>query len=146
VYVPNRQRVLVKQSGEFERTHRFARHRVFLEELGARPAEFALLAQTSTVAELARAGCLAGATTAWSMWHGYLDTERGRRVASVLAAAGVPVEMLHASGHASASDLRALANAVAARRVIPIHTAAPGRFADRLERVELRKDGEWWEA
>ena len=60
VYIPNRQRVLVKRSGEFERTRAVAPHRVYLDELRASSSGFALLAQTSTLAELGRAGCLDG--------------------------------------------------------------------------------------
>ena len=79
VYIPNRQRVLVKRTGEFERTRDVAAHRVYLDELRTRRGSFALLGQPSTVAELARADCLDGATAAWSMWAGYLDAGSGAR-------------------------------------------------------------------
>lgn len=111
VYIPSRQRVLVKGSGEFERTRAVATHRVYLEELRASAGGFALLAQTSTLAELGRAGCLDRARAAWSMWAGYLDTGSGRRAGELLARFEVPLEVMHASGHAAVADLRRLVDA-----------------------------------
>ena len=48
---------------------------------------------------------------------------------------------LHASGHASASDLVALAKEIAPRTLIPIHTENPGFFLDALrnEPIEVRE-------
>src|SRR5438876_176519 len=40
VYVPNRQRILVKESAEFERIEAIRPHRIFLEEIGADPDRF----------------------------------------------------------------------------------------------------------
>ena len=146
VYIPNRQRVLVKRSGEFERTRAVGRYRVYLDELRASSREFALLAQTSTLAELGRAGCLEGASAAWSMWAGYLKTESGRRARELLEASAVPLEVLHASGHASVRDLRLLAEAIAPDRVVPVHTGAPERYPELIAATaEPHQDGEWWE-
>lgn len=146
VYVPNRQRLLVKESGEFERTRGIARHRVYPEELRASSCDFALLAQTSTLAELDQGGCLDGASATWSMWAGYLDADSGRRVRKLLEQCGVPLRVLHASGHASVNDLRRLAQAIAPRRVVPVHTAAPAQYREVITpTAELRQDEEWWE-
>ena len=146
VYIPNRQRVLVKQTGEFARTRAVAQYRVYPEELRESSHEFALLAQTSTLAELARAGCLNGASATWSMWAGYLDTDSGRRARDLLERYEVPLQVLHASGHASVTDLRMLAAAIAPGRVVPIHTAAPARYPELIAATaECRQDGEWWE-
>jgi ribonuclease J len=67
IYVPNRQRLLVMRSQEFERTRLVARRRVFLDELRERGASFALLIQPSTLPELGRAACLEDASAAWSI-------------------------------------------------------------------------------
>lgn len=146
VYIPNRQRVLVKRSGEFERTGAVAGHRVSPEELRERSGTFALLGQGSTLAELGRAGCLAHASAAWSMWAGYLDADSGRRARELLERYGVPLITLHASGHATLPDLQRLADVLGARTVVPIHTAAPKRFRELFANAELREDGEWWPA
>jgi len=146
VYIPNRQRVLVKRSGEFERTDAVAGQRVYPEELRVRSGAFVLLGQGSTLAELGRAGCLARASAAWSMWAGYLDADSGRRARELLERYAVPLIALHASGHAALPDLQRLAAVLGAKIVVPIHTAAPTRFRELFANAGLREDGEWWPA
>lgn len=145
VYVPDRQRILVKRSGEFERVNQLRRHRIFREEIRERSAELVVLIQSSTLPELARADCLEGATAVWSLWPGYLDQPSGRRTRQLLESLDMPLHHIHASGHARVEDLRALADAMSPARVVPIHTSAPEQFARLFEHVELRRDGEWWE-
>jgi ribonuclease J len=145
VYVPNRQRILVKQSREFERVNALSRHRIFPEEIHERAGELVALIQGSTLPELDRANCLGGATAVWSLWPGYLDQPSGARVLRLLEEYGVPLLHLHASGHAGAEDLRAFARAIGAAKIVPIHTAAPERFEELFSGVEQHADGEWWE-
>jgi ribonuclease J len=145
VYVPNRQRMLVKDSAEFERVNAIRGSRVFLEEIRAGASEFVMLMQGSTLPEVARAGCLEDASAIWSLWPGYLDQPSGKRVLHTLEGHGVPLRRMHASGHARIADLRALADALAPARVVPIHSAEPERFTDLFARVERHADGEWWE-
>ena len=145
VYIPNRQRILVKRSGEFERANALRQHRIFPDEIRDRASQLVVLIQGSTLLELAQANCLEGANAIWSLWPGYLDQPSGRRTKRLLEDRGVPLVHIHASGHARVEDLQALAEAVAPSRVVPIHTAAPERFEDLFDRVELHRDGEWWE-
>ena len=56
----------------------------------------------------------------------------------------IPMVTHHASGHAYVEDLQRFARAIAARRVVPIHSFAPERFSEFFENVEPHKDGEWW--
>jgi ribonuclease J len=56
----------------------------------------------------------------------------------------VALKVAHASGHASISDLRRVADAFADARLVPIHTAHPEQFADAFGRAEIHADGEWW--
>jgi ribonuclease J len=146
VYVPDRQRILVKRSGEFERVNQLRRHRIFQEEIRERSAELVVLIQSSTLPELARADCLKGATAVWSLWPGYLDQPSGRRTRQLLESLDIPLHLIHASGHARVEDLKALADAMSPARVAPIHTSAPEQFVRLFEPVELHRDGEWWDA
>ena len=145
VYVPNRQRILVKESGEFERVNALGRHRIHAEEIRERAGELVMMIQGSTLPELARADCLEGATAIWSLWPGYLDQTSGKRTARLLEKHGVPLNHLHSSGHAPVEDLQTLAAAMSPARVVPMHTAAPDRFEHLFERVEMRQDHEWWD-
>ena len=143
VYVPQAQRIKIKRTGEFHRVAAVRARRIFAEDLAASPSDFVLTFRGSMAAELTSAKCLGGAALAWSMWHGYLEQPSGNRLKDWLARHGLPLHLLHSSGHASVADLQRLAAAVGGR-VVPIHTDAPERFADVFPRVECRADGEWW--
>lgn len=146
VYVPQRQRVLVKQSGEFERVNRIREHRVFGEELAATSGRFMLHVPSSTGFELVRAGVLDAAGVAvWSLWDGYLSTPSGRRLRSMLDQHGIALRSMHTSGHASVTDLRRLVEAIRPGRVVPLHSEATPRFVELFPGVELHLDGEWWD-
>lgn len=147
VYVPNRQRVRVKESGEFDRVARIRDHRVFPEELVETPERFLLHVPSSTAEELLRAGVLtARGLAVWSLWEGYLDEPAGVRLSGMLTAGEVELVHVHTSGHASVADLRRLVTALAPKRVVPIHSEGGDRFTELFARVDRQHDGVWWEA
>jgi ribonuclease J len=145
VYVPQRQRVLVKTSGEFHRTHAIRPHRVFPEDLLAAPERYVLLSTSSTVQELLRAGTLdRHGMLVWSLWSGYLTEPSGVRLRAAAAAAGVPFIQHHTSGHAPLGDLKRLVAAVNPSRIVPIHTQGAGEYARHFPTATPRQDGTWW--
>ncbi len=145
VYIPNRQRVLVKQSGEFDRLEFIRDCRVFPEWLVDHRHKVTLLMPSSTVPELLRANVLHDGVVVWSLWPGYLRDPSGVRMRRILDASGVPLVLDHASGHASVADLQRLASALQPGKVVPIHTEAGDRFDEYFADVEAHRDGEWWE-
>ncbi|HVL98292.1 MAG TPA: MBL fold metallo-hydrolase [Egibacteraceae bacterium] len=146
VYVPNRQRIRVKEAGEFSRVADIKAQRVFPEELAADPGRWLFHVPSSTVGELIRAGVLDGrGVVVWSLWHGYLVEPSGVRLRGLLDEHGVELVHLHTSGHASVPDLKRLVDALHPARVVPMHSEAGGRFGELFPRVELRDDGEWWD-
>jgi ribonuclease J len=145
VYIPNRQRVLVKQSGEFDRLELIRSCRVFPEWLLANRPKVTLLMPSSTVPELLRANLLRDGVVIWSLWPGYLNEPSGAWMRRTLEAAGVPLVLDHASGHASVADLQLLATALRPGKVVPIHTEAGDRFDEYFADVQAHRDGEWWE-
>jgi ribonuclease J len=145
VYVPQRQRVLVKDSGEFERIEWIRDIRLFAGELEATPSRFVTYLPGSTATELVRAGVLTSSSQAlWSMWDGYLAEPSGQRLLKQLDGASVPIRSLHTSGHATVADLGRLIEALAPTHVVPIHTDASERFADLSDRSAPHPDGTWW--
>ena len=147
VYVPNRQRVKVKQSEEFWRTQDIRPIRVFPEELAEHPERFLLHVPSSTGRELITADILnRRGVVAWSLWDGYLRDRSGIALTALLEQHGINLVHVHTSGHASVPDLRRLVAAVDPKRVVPIHSGAGDRFADLFPRVEPHPDGTWWEA
>lgn len=144
VYLPASQRRRVIDSREFWRADAVRAHRIYAEELRKRAGELVLTFRGSMQRELEQAGCLTGSRCVWSMWPGYLERARGRELVEWLDQRQIPLEMVHASGHAAVMDLQRLAAAVAPARLLPIHTGAPERFSALFGNVELRGDGEWW--
>jgi ribonuclease J len=144
VYCRRRERIQVKEAGEFSRVNAIHDVRIFPENLAQRARELVLVLRPSMIAELDRAGALDGALAIWSLWRGYLENAPEQRMLRRLGEGGVPFEVHHVSGHAYIPDLRRLVEAVAPHRVIPIHTSEPARYDSLFPRVELRRDGEWW--
>jgi ribonuclease J len=144
VYVPQAQRICVKRSREFERVIAIRDRRLYPEDLAAQAAKLVLTFRGSMTRELEAADCLAGAHAVWSLWPGYLKQPSGEALKRWLVRQGIPLTILHTSGHATVADLKRLARAVDPGRIVPIHTAAPERYIDIFERVELHRDREWW--
>lgn len=145
VWVPQRQRVLVKESGEFDRVNRLGAARVFPEELHADPSRFVFHVATSAVFELARSEVLdADGAVVWSLWDGYLRDGSGRRLQQFLGERSIPLTKIHTSGHAAVLDLQRLVDAVRPDRLVPVHSEATDRFEELFPNVERHDDGEWW--
>ncbi len=145
VWVPRRQGVLVKESGEFHRTSDVRPYRVFLDELVAHPERYVVLSGSAAVHELLRQGALdRSGTIVWSMWSGYLTEPSGTRLTEAARTTGVPLVEHHTSGHASVRDLQRLVGAVKPRVVVPIHTPGADEYARHFPSAVPRRDGEWW--
>lgn len=146
VLATDRQRVRVRDSGEFHRVAERRHARIYADSVIADPARWVLFgAFTSQLERWARADILAGGCVVWSMWDGNLDSPRNSRMVRVLEGAGVPFVHHHTSGHASAADLRRLERAIGADRLMPIHTDAPHLFASHVDTVVgIEEEGTWW--
>jgi len=146
VWVPQRQRVRVKQSGEFDRIDWIKPWRAFPGELAKAPERFVFHVPSSSVYELLTAGVLTpDGLAVWSLWGGYLHQPSGKKMAAALDQADVPLTSLHTSGHASVADLRRLRKAIDPATVVPIHSEATHRFVELFDDVQPHSDGEWWE-
>jgi ribonuclease J len=143
-FVPLNQRIKVQQSQEFERVAWVRERRIFPEDLAKHAGQLVMTFRGSMAAELERAGCLEGAHAVWSMWRGYLDQPSGVRLRGWLAGRGIPLSVLHSSGHASPADLQRFAAAINAREVVPVHTRQATRYPVLFANVRERADGEWW--
>jgi ribonuclease J len=144
VYLPRSQKRQVVEHKAFRRTEAVREHRVYPEELADRPESIVMACRGSMLSELAAAGCLARAAAIWSMWPGYLERPSGARTKAELRRLGIPLSVHHTSGHASVGDLCHFASTVEADRLVPIHTDAPERFAQRFGNTELHPNNEWW--
>jgi len=144
VFVPQSQRVRIKNAGAFGRTRAVKRCRIYPEELAARKSQLVFLFRQSMIQDLERANCLVDALLIWSLWPGYLQ-EGGGPLHAFLARHGIPLQIHHTSGHASIADLQGLVDALRPTRVVSIHTFAPERFVELFPASEQRGDSNWWE-
>ena len=146
VYVPLRQRVRVKDSGQFDRVDRVRERRLYAEQLRERASQLVLFgAYQGEIPNLIKAGLLNGGAVVWSMWDGYLGEPSGQRLQATLQAANIPLIQHHTSGHATPADLLRLVDALRPEAVVPIHTEAPDAYASTIgELVQSHADGTWW--
>lgn len=145
VYVPNSQRIQVARTKAFERVDAIKAFRIFPEGLKARHNEIIMTFRISMAREFESAGCLEDATAIWSLWPGYLERTKEQPYHDFLNRHDIPMQVHHASGHAYLEDLKKLASAVAAKRLVPIHSFAGDKFAVHFENVERHEDGHWWD-
>lgn len=145
VYVPQWQRVRVKTAGAFDRVEAVKPFRVFEKYLAEHRSDVVMMFSMASASALDKAGALTDATLIWSLWHGYLLEESGRRLQGFLGEHGIPMVEHHTSGHASVPDLKRLASAMAPDRLVPIHSFGGARFADLFDNVVAEEDGVWWE-
>jgi ribonuclease J len=91
-------------------------------------------------------GAWTNARMIWSQWNGYLQTAASQAFQAKLVERGVPLEIIHTSGHASIADLKRLADAMAPGVLVPVHTFEGDRYQELFgQNVIRRTDGEWWE-
>lgn len=144
VFLPRSQRARVIKAQAFARTDAVRGARIYPEELRDRAGELVMLFRGSMVRDVEAAACLDAAQLVWSMWPGYLKDESSSGVNGWLRKRGIPMSILHSSGHAFVPDLRRLATALAPARLVPIHSFAGDHYAELFSRVDRRPDGEWW--
>ena len=95
------------------------------------------------IRDVEEADCLDGARLVYSMWSGYLERGETRPFLTWLKEWGIPVEIVHTSGHASSAHLRWLREAVGGV-VVPVHTEHGASYKALFGRAAHVPDGRWW--
>jgi ribonuclease J len=147
VYVPEYQRRHIKANERFDIIDRYKEHRIYRETLQDTIGRTVMLFRPAMVNDIDRMpGAWTDARMIWSQWSGYLQTEASQAFQAKLAERGVPLEIVHTSGHASIADLKRLADAMAPDALVPVHTFEGDRYQELFgNNVIRRADGEWWE-
>lgn len=145
VYIPYRQRVMLKRSGHASIVDAYRGRRLWPGELRDQRSKSVMLLRTWMLEDLAHNDALDGASVVWSQWDGYLEEGSGKRLVELCAEIRLPFSKIHTSGHASIGDLQRLAKAVAPRRLMPIHTFNPDMYPDLFNNVISSTDGKWEE-
>lgn len=137
------ERIKVKSAREFDRVALPSGTRIYRDEIARNPSGFVITVRGSSIEELARDGCLEGASAFWSQWSGYLD--RDRNLLEQLNRSRVSLDLAHVSGHATAGDLVAFATSVGAGQTVPVHTNSPRTAGKQIPSLREQTDGEWWQ-
>lgn len=122
----------------------FRRRRLYPEQIPDRANKLVIMFRSSMMEEFEGLGCLKGGKLIYSQWPGYLERDRVN-IREWCAQQELGFEILHTSGHADVKTLLKLAQGVAAKRVIPIHTDSPERLSELISNATPVHDGEWIE-
>lgn len=86
----------------------------------------------------AKKGMMDNSRLIYSMWNGYLP-----ELKPFWDKHNVPIDEVHASGHAYVEELKAFVKALKPRKLIPIHTFYPEKYPEYFgDTVMMVKDGE----
>lgn len=145
VFLPQSQKRQIIKGKLFTLAKRYKAARIYPEQLAEQASRSAMLFRPSMRRDLEKAACLKGAHMIYSLWHGYLERKEQRLFREWLDSQHIPLTECHTSGHASISDLQALARSLNPKMLVPIHSFETGRFKEFFDRVEQKEDGKWWE-
>lgn len=120
----------------------FRRRRIYPEQIAGRINNLVMMFRSSMMKEFEGLKCLEGGKLIYSQWPGYIDRDRVN-IKDWCASHNLDFEILHTSGHADTQTLVQLAQAVSAKRVIPIHSYAPERLSELISNATPVDDGQW---
>lgn len=135
---------MYRRKGDEAFVERMVPHGMSAKKLAATPEKWVIMVRPSLVRDYEPAGVTPNADDAWSwsIWRGYLKNEDGARLQEWFERGGARAKHLHTSGHASPSDLRAFANSINPRCMVPIHGVAWDTEADGFPPIRRLTDGE----
>lgn len=145
LFIPQPQRLQIKENAWFDLLKRHASNRIYIEQLKEAPKKSTLLFRPLHRFDLERGKCLEGASYIYSQWEGYWEQGSYDKVKDWLERHGIPKHSIHTSGHASPTDLKKFVSAIAPLKVFPIHSFKPELYPEMFDNVEAHNDGEWWE-
>ena len=103
-----------------------------------------VMVRPSLARDYARAGVVPTPEDAWSysQWSGYLKAPDGQALQAWFDGGGARGCHIHTSGHASPADLRAFANAISPKALIPIHGLSWDDDQEGFPPIMRIRDGE----
>jgi ribonuclease J len=143
LFVPQAQRIQIKQNAWFDLLKHHAKNRIFIENLREVQNKSVLLFRPLYCRDLERGDCLKGAAYIYSLWEGYWEQGSYNKLKEWLKRNSIPKISIHTSGHASTKDLKRIAEAIHPKMVVSIHTFLPERYSELFPNVQVHFDGEW---
>ncbi len=145
VYIPHYQRVKIKNNKWFDLLERHSKNRIFIEEFKEIGSKAVLLFRPLHMNAIEKAGLTKDAIYVYSQYSGYWEEDSFSDVREWIAKHSIPKINIHTSGHASVPDLIRFAEAIAPKKLVPIHTFFPEQYNVLFKNVEQHADGLEWE-
>ena len=135
---------MYRETGRGAFVDRMAAYGIASRRLAETPEKWVVMIRRSLLRDYERNGVSPASADAWSwsMWRGYLGNEDGQRVSAWFSTGGSRAHHLHTSGHASPDDLRAFAERIEAKIMIPIHGVAWDDERHAFPAMKRLADGE----
>jgi len=141
LFVPLKQKNQIIRKKMFNTLEKHKKNRIFPESLADFASKGVLLFRSIHQSDLENAHALQGAKLFYSLWEGYLEQNSGLELKAWAETHRIPLRLLHTSGHASPSDLKRFAEALAPRTLVPIHSNDPSRYSGIYSNTTLLEDG-----
>jgi len=145
LWVPQVQRVQIKNRKWFPLLKKHSKHRIYHGEVKGIANRAVLLFRPVYMKDIERADCIDGAAYIYSQWEGYWERDSSAELRNWIAKHNITKRSIHTSGHASIHDLQRFASAIKPKRIVPIHTFYPEKYANLFKNVEVHEDGESWD-
>lgn len=123
---------------------RIVPHGISAAKLAQTPERWVIMVRPSLIRDYVPKGIAPNSNDAWcwSMWGGYLKNDDGILVRKWFEKGGSRAAHIHTSGHASPADLRAFAQAMNAKQLVPIHGVAWDGDTTGFSSIRRLADGE----
>jgi ribonuclease J len=145
VFLPKSQKARIIKQKLFDVSKKYKPYRIYPEDLPKESSNSVMLFRPSMFKDLEEVGCLDQAGLVYSLWEGYLKMNQQKSFLEKLNKYKINIKLIHTSGHASVPDLKTFANAIRAKKLVPIHSFETNQYPDIFNNVDLKQDGEWWE-
>jgi len=133
-----------RRTGRGAFVDRMAKYGISADKLTETSSKWVPMIRPSLVHDYTEKGVMPNSddTWSWSMWNGYLQNEAGADIQAWFDRGGSRAEHIHSSGHASPSELRAFAQAVNPKELVPIHGLAWDQNTEGFPSIRRLSDGE----
>lgn len=121
VFFPHRLTTSLFKRGYGEMANKFSKHKITKDKISEDPSRFVLLVRASMRKDLEKIITSSG-NLIYSMWEGYKEQPTTQQFIDWLKGKSFTIHDIHTSGHADTGTLKELADTLAPRSIIPIHT------------------------
>ena len=144
VWYPKKLTTLLFKKGRKDIPCQFKRAKLEREEMTAHPEKVMLFVRPGMEGDIAAIPGLHGGTLLYSLWEGYLESDRTATFLKSMESLGITVKNLHTSGHADIPSLQRMTEKLQPKKILPIHTLHPEDYAGLFNfPVEITEDGRY---